>query len=162
MFGPVALATQSIILVSSSTTFQAPYALGLAAAVRVGNLLGESKGKRAAVAAHAAFLIAFLIGAGWRCGAHFPIRSWLTLAYSTMFLVFRDHWGKLFNDDPGTVSFLFSHFRDAECGSEVISLVSSILPLVALNQLMDGLSAVASGILRAQGRQGVGALINLV
>jgi MATE family multidrug resistance protein len=43
----------------------------------------------------------------------------------------------------------------------VINLVSSVLPLVALNQLVDGLSAVASGVLRAQGRQGVGALLNL-
>ena len=110
MFGPVVLASQSVLLVSTSTTFQAPYALSMAAAVRVGNLLGESKGKRAAVAAHAAFFIAFLVGIGWRCGAHFRIGSWLTLARSTMFLVFRENWGKLFNDDPGTVPSLFSHF----------------------------------------------------
>lgn len=32
--GPVALATQSVLLVSSSTTFQAPFALGVATAVR--------------------------------------------------------------------------------------------------------------------------------
>ena len=79
-----------------------------------------------------------------------------------MFLVFKDHWGKLFNDDPGMVPFLFSHFRDAHNGSEVIRLVSSILPLVALFQLMDGLAAVVAGILRAQGRQATGALLNVV
>ena len=45
---------------------------------------------------------------------------------------------------------------------EVIRLVSSILPLVSLFQLMDGLAAVVSGILRAQGRQTTGALLNLV
>ena len=45
---------------------------------------------------------------------------------------------------------------------EVIYLVSSILPLVSLFQLMDGLAAVVAGILRAQGRQTTGALLNLV
>jgi len=129
LLAPVVLATQSILLVSASTTFQAPYALSIAAAVRVGNLLGEAKGKRAAVATHASFFIAIFIAIGW----------------STMFLVFRNHWGKLFNHDP-----------------EVIRLVSSILPLVSLFQLMDGLAAVAAGILRAQGRQATGALLNLV
>jgi len=28
-----------------------------------------------------------------------------------MFFVFRKHWGKLFNDDPGMVPFLFSRFE---------------------------------------------------
>jgi MATE family multidrug resistance protein len=114
MFGPVVLASQSVLLASASTTFQAPYALSIAAAVRVGNLLGESKSNRAAVATHASFFIAFLIGIVWRCGTHFRILSWLTLVYSTMFLAFRNHWAKLFNDDPGTVPFLFSHFQGAE------------------------------------------------
>jgi len=79
-----------------------------------------------------------------------------------MFLVFKDHWGKLFNDDPGITPFLSSRFRDTDNDSEVIRLVSSILPLVALFQLMDGLAAVVAGILRAQGRQATGAVLNLV
>lgn len=66
LLGPVVLASQSVLLVSASTTFQAPYALSIAAAVRVGNLLGEAKGKRAAVATHASFFIAFFIAMGWR------------------------------------------------------------------------------------------------
>ena len=81
---------------------------------------------------------------------------------SAMFLVFKDHWGKLFNDDPGMASFLFSHFQDADNGSEVIRLVSSILPLVALFQVTDGLAAIVSGILRAQGRQATGAVLSLM
>ena len=81
---------------------------------------------------------------------------------STMFLVFKDHWGKLFNDDPGTASVLFSRFRDADNVSEVIQLVSFVLPLVALSQAMDGFSIVIAGIFRAQGRQVTGALINVV
>lgn len=67
LLGPTVLATQSVLLVSASTTFQAPYALSIAAAVRVGNLLGQAKGKRAAVATHASFFIAFFIAMGWRC-----------------------------------------------------------------------------------------------
>lgn len=33
---------------------------------------------------------------------------------STMFLVFRNHWAKLFNNDPGTIPPLTSPFRGAE------------------------------------------------
>jgi len=82
--------------------------------------------------------------------------------YSTMFLVFRNHWGKLFINDPGMAFSLSPTFAGTELGLEVIRLVSSILPLVSLFQLMDGLAAVVSGILRAQGRQATGALLNLV
>jgi len=79
-----------------------------------------------------------------------------------MFLVFRNRWGKLFNDDPGTITFLFTRFWDADHNSEVIHLVSSILPLVALSQLMDGMAAVVAGILCTQGRQATGAVLNFV
>lgn len=57
--------------------------------------------------------------------------------------------------------FLSRPVLDAKLGLEVIRLVSSILPLVSLFQLMDGLAAVVAGILRAQGRQATGALLNL-
>jgi len=40
--GPVALATQSVLLVSCSTTFQAPFALSVATAVRYAILCGKS------------------------------------------------------------------------------------------------------------------------
>ena len=36
---------------------------------------------------------------------------------------------------------------------EVVSLVASILPIVALFQIFDGVSAVTNGVLRARGRQ---------
>ena len=42
----------------------------------------------------------------------------------------------MFNDDP-----------------RVVSLVASVLPLVALFQVFDGLSETTAGILRARGRQ---------
>lgn len=44
--------------------------------------------------------------------------------------------------------------------SEVVSMVSSILPLCALFQVFDGTAAVAGGILRAQGKQLTGAVLN--
>ncbi|KAH9918955.1 MATE efflux family protein [Fomitopsis serialis] len=128
MLGPIALATQSVLLVSGSTTYQAPFALSVATSVRVGNLLGEEKAKRAGVAANAAILMSLAI----------------SLVWSAMFMIFRKSWAHLFNDDP-----------------EVVSLVASILPIVALFQVFDGLGGVTGGILRAVGKQFTGALLNL-
>ncbi|KAH6900841.1 mate-domain-containing protein [Coprinopsis sp. MPI-PUGE-AT-0042] len=128
LLGPVVLATQSVLLVSASMTFQAPFALGVATSVRIGNLLGEQKGTRAGVAARTSIFIALII----------------SLFTSSLFLVCRNFWGRLFNDDE-----------------EVVQLVATILPLVALFQVMDGIGAVTAGILRAVGKQFLGALLNL-
>ena len=76
--GPVPLATQSVLLSTVSTTFQAPYSLGVATSVRlvvipvilgacltilssIGNLLGEKKANRASVAANAAMLVSICV-----------------------------------------------------------------------------------------------------
>ncbi|KAL1941520.1 hypothetical protein VTO73DRAFT_6959 [Trametes versicolor] len=126
--GPTALATQSVLLVSASTTYQAPFALSVASSVRIGNLLGEENAKRAAVAAKCSILMSLVISTVW----------------STMFMVFRNSWAHLFNDDPA-----------------VVASVASILPLVALFQVFDGLSAITAGVLRAVGKQFTGALLNL-
>ncbi|PPQ68446.1 hypothetical protein CVT26_006033 [Gymnopilus dilepis] len=128
LLGPVALATQSVLLVSASTTFQAPFALSVATAVRIGNLLGEQKAKRAGAAANTSIVMAFMIA----------------LFSSTMFMVFRNQWAYIFNNDP-----------------EVVALVADILPLVALFQVFDGIAGVTGGILRAEGKQFLGALLNL-
>ncbi|KAG5352495.1 hypothetical protein C0989_002049 [Termitomyces sp. Mn162] len=53
-----------------------------------------------------------------------------------IFIIFKDNWAYLFNSDP-----------------DVVSLVASILPLVALFQVFDGNAAVTDGILRARGKQ---------
>ncbi|KAG6860467.1 hypothetical protein C0995_010758 [Termitomyces sp. Mi166 len=128
LLGPVALATQSVLLSSASTTFQAPFALSIATSVRIGNLLGEGNAKRAGIAANISIIMALA----------------LSTACSTMFIVFKDKWAYLFNGDP-----------------EVVSLVASILPLVALFQVFDGNAVVTDGILRARGKQVTGALLNL-
>lgn len=39
------------------------------------------------------------------------------------------------------------------CITEVVILVASIIPLVALFQVLDGLAGVTNGILRARGKQ---------
>lgn len=59
--GPVALATQSVLLVSASTAYNAPFALSVSAAVRIGNLLGEENARRAGIASNASLLIALVI-----------------------------------------------------------------------------------------------------
>ncbi|KAL5525226.1 ERC1_3 [Sanghuangporus sanghuang] len=126
--GPIALATQSVLLVSGSMTLQAPFSLSVAASVRIGNLLGERNAHRANIASKAALLVV----------------SAIEVTNSAILLVFRNKWGYLFNDD-----------------SEVVRLVASILPLVALYQIVDGLQVCCAGVLRARGKQATGALLNL-
>ncbi|KAM6496620.1 MATE efflux family protein [Amanita muscaria] len=128
LLGPVALATQSILVVSGTMAFQAPFALGIATSVRIGNLLGERKARRAQTASNAAILMGLIIAT----------------CLSTMFIVFRDRWAYMFNNDP-----------------EVVSLVRKILPILALFQIFDSNAAVTAGILRAKGWQFVGALLNI-
>ncbi|KAI9510175.1 MATE efflux family protein [Russula earlei] len=128
LLGPTALAAQSVLLVSASTTYQAPFALSVATSVRIGNLLGEQNAYRAGVVANVSMILALGI-AGFT---------------SSMFLIFRNKWGYLFNNDPN-----------------VVRIVASILPLAALFQVFDGLSGVTAGILRARGKQFTGALLNL-
>lgn len=147
----MALACQSVLLVSASTTFQAPFALSVAASVRIGNLLGEKNGVRAAFTARASILMGIAIALLWRYAQ--PSNSIFSLTFSlstpmcfrsTMFMVFRTKWAYIFNDDP-----------------DVVVQVASILPVVALFQVFDGMSAVTGGILRAMGKQFTGALLNL-
>ncbi|KAF7348491.1 RNA helicase [Mycena venus] len=90
LLGPVSLATQSILLSSASTTYQAPFALSVATSVRIGNLLGEFNSKRAKVAANTSILMALA----------------LSMIFSAMFMVFRKSWAYLFNDDEVVVELV--------------------------------------------------------
>lgn len=126
--GATALAAQSVLLVSASTAYQAPFALGVATTVRIGNLLGSGHGKKARIAAETSMVLSLMVA----------------LCLSTLLLVFRKRWGYIFNNDE-----------------EVITLVSGIMPLVALFQIVDGMSAVTGGALRARGKQSLGALVNV-
>ncbi|ELU44308.1 multidrug/Oligosaccharidyl-lipid/Polysaccharide flippase [Rhizoctonia solani AG-1 IA] len=140
--GPVPLAAQSVLLTSSSTAFQTPYSLGMATTVRVGNLLGSGQAQMAKLAAETAIGMSLIIALTLRYGS---IIYW-TLPQSkghhhpsTIFMTFRTNWGYLFNNDEN-----------------VASLVASVLPLVALFQVVDGATAVSDGVLRARGMLGLG------
>ncbi|KAF9059686.1 mate-domain-containing protein [Rhodocollybia butyracea] len=128
LLGPTALAAQSVLLVSCSTTYQAPFALGVATSVRIGQLLGLGHPRLAKIAAHASILLGLAV----------------SLIFSSIFWVWRKQWAYLFNNDE-----------------DVAKMVASILPLVALFQVFDGNAGITGGILRARGKQGTGALLNL-
>lgn len=77
---------------------------------------------------------------------------------SILFLVFRHEWSYLFNSDPGMSFISYAATRkdvefDTNYPVEVVSLVASILPLVALFQVFDGATAITGGIFRARGKQ---------
>ncbi|KAF8322159.1 MATE efflux family protein [Clavulina sp. PMI_390] len=127
--GPTSLASQSILTESASTTFQFPFSLSVAASVRIGNHLGAGDALRAKVATHVSLLIALGMG----------------LILSTIFLVFKDSWALLFNDDP-----------------RVAQRVAQVMPILALFQIFDGLCGVTSGVLRSRGKQGLGAILQFV
>ncbi|KAF9059682.1 mate-domain-containing protein [Rhodocollybia butyracea] len=128
LLGPTALAAQSVLLVSCSTTYQAPFALGVATSVRIGQLLGLGRPRLAKIAAYASIVLGLVV----------------SLIFSSIFWVWRKQWAYLFNDDE-----------------DVAKMVASILPLVALFQVFDGNAAITGGTLRAKGKQGTGALLNL-
>ncbi|KAJ7669264.1 MATE efflux family protein [Mycena polygramma] len=90
LLGPVSLATQSILLSSASTTYQAPFALSVATSVRIGNLLGEFNSARAKVASNTSIYMALAI----------------SMVFSAMFMGFRHSWAYLFNDDPVVVELV--------------------------------------------------------
>ncbi|QRV82158.1 MATE efflux family protein [Ceratobasidium sp. AG-Ba] len=126
--GPLALASQSVLLVSSSIAYQTPFSLGLATSVRVGNMLGSGQAKRAKLAAETAIGMSFITA----------------IIQSSIFLIFRHNWARLFNNDD-----------------KVVALVASVLPLVALFQIVEGATCVTDGVLRARGMFLFGALVNV-
>ncbi|KAG9313750.1 mate-domain-containing protein [Chiua virens] len=128
LLGPTALAAQSVLISTVSSTFQAPFALSVATSVRIGNLLGEKHATRAGSAANAAVVLSIL----------------LALFQSGILLIFRERWGYMFNSD-----------------AEVVMLVAAVIPVLALVQIFDQWAAVISGILRARGKQTLGATINI-
>ncbi|RSH91040.1 hypothetical protein EHS25_010216 [Saitozyma podzolica] len=128
LLGPTTLAAQSVLLSTASTFFQVPASLGIASAVRCGNLLGAGRGWEAKWASRASLFLS--VG--------------FALVNSTLCIIFRKNWGYLFNSDP-----------------EVVAIVASIMPYIALFQIADGVAATAGSILRSLGLHTTGALINL-
>ncbi|KAG6333588.1 hypothetical protein ID866_5504 [Astraeus odoratus] len=88
--GPVPLASQSVLISTCGTFFQAPYALSIATSVRIGNLLGEKNAKRAAVVFKASCLLVVFLAS----------------FYSSTLIIFRHSWGYLFNNDPEVIQLV--------------------------------------------------------
>ncbi|KAK7031277.1 ethionine resistance protein [Paramarasmius palmivorus] len=86
----VVLAAQSVLVVTSSSTWQAPFAISIAASIRIGNLLGERKATRAGAAAKASILLGLVV-AGVFCAILF---------------IFRTRWSYLFNKDPNVAALV--------------------------------------------------------
>lgn len=67
VLGPVALAVNSILLSFSSILFQIPQSMGIATAVRVGNLLGAGRPYEARLAAVLALILSVITSGFNRC-----------------------------------------------------------------------------------------------
>ncbi|KAJ3887100.1 multidrug/Oligosaccharidyl-lipid/Polysaccharide flippase [Lentinula edodes] len=137
----VVLACQSILVVTSSTTWQAPYALGIAASIRIGNLLGERDDLRAGAAAKGVLVVG-IVTAGVISRQHPLFNAFRNP--SVLLLVFRHSFAYMFNNDP-----------------DVVSMVASITPILAVCQIFDGTAGITSGILRARSKQVMGAVLNI-
>lgn len=90
LLGSTALAAQSVLLSTCATLYQFPAALGVAASVRVGNLLGAGRAWEAKWAARASFIIA----------------TGFALFNSFICIIFRHQWGYMFNGDPEVVTMV--------------------------------------------------------
>lgn len=127
--GTIPLAAQSVIMTSDQVMNTVPFGVGVAASARVGNLLGARNSKGAARAANTAAWLSMILGA-------------LILA---ILLGTKDHFAKIFNDDPA-----------------VVKLTAEVIPYVALFQIADGLNGSCGGSLRGMGRQHIGAIVNIL
>ncbi|KAK3809517.1 MAG: mate-domain-containing protein [Benniella sp.] len=127
--GTVSLAAQSIVVQTSGLLYTVPFGISIAASNRVGNLIGLGDALSAKVASRVSIALAIIFG----------------LINSTVLIIFKDSWGRLFIDDV-----------------DVVKTVALILPLVSLYQVGDGLAGVGGGVLRGVGLQHLGAYLNLI
>ena len=128
--GTTALASQSVLLITSSVTYQLPYGAAVAASVRVGNMLGAGNLPEARRATHASLLLAFAIG----------------LLNSSLVFVARHQWGYLFSSDPvvvrlvATVLPIVALFQLADC---ICGIAAGILRGCGRQSLSAGINLTA-------------------
>ncbi|ERF68291.1 hypothetical protein EPUS_02747 [Endocarpon pusillum Z07020] len=127
--GTIPLASQSVIMTADQVMNTIPFGVGVAASARVGNMLGSRNARGAARSANTAAWLSMFLGV-------------LVLA---VLLGTRNHFAKIFNDDP-----------------QVVQLTAEVLPYVALFQIADGLNGSCGGSLRGMGRQHIGAAVNII
>lgn len=90
MLGTTALAAQSVLLVICSLTYQLPLSVSVAAAVRIGNLLGAKQPAWAAVSTRTVMVAALVCG----------------LLNSSAMILFRNQWGWMFSSDAELVAMI--------------------------------------------------------
>lgn len=90
LLGTTPLAAQSVLLVCSSIFYQQPFAISVAAAVRVGNLLGARKPRDAQISSYAG------VGLSLACG----------VVNSSLIMIFRDPIARLFSTDQVVIDLL--------------------------------------------------------
>ncbi|WBW75504.1 MatE family transmembrane transporter [Schizosaccharomyces osmophilus] len=103
------------------------------------------------VAAAAATRVGNLIGAGNTKLAKLStyvavsVAALIGLCITSLMVIFRNHWAYLFTSDK-----------------DVVQLVAKLVPLCALMNIADNTQCVAGGVLRGQGRQRIGGIVNFV
>ncbi|KAJ1743965.1 ethionine resistance protein [Coemansia sp. RSA 1086] len=127
VFGPTSLAAQACMFSAMALTYQAPAAIGSAAATRIGNSLGLSRHRRARYSAHVAIAMGYVLGIG----------------SSILLFACRKNWGYLYTRDQA-----------------VAELCAQLMPYFAAVQTYDGMNGLTSGILRALGKQKLGAMLS--
>lgn len=90
LLGTTPLAAQSVLLVCSSITYQQPFAISVAVAVRVGNLLGALKPRDAKISSNAGMVLSLLSG----------------VFNSSLILIFRRPIASAFSEDPEVIELL--------------------------------------------------------
>lgn len=90
LLGPIPLASQSVLLITTSIFYQTAFASSSAAAVRMGNLVGANQPQRARLAARVS--VVYGIGLGF-----------INMA---ILLVNKSKWGRLFSNDNKVVDLV--------------------------------------------------------
>ncbi|CCG82375.1 Uncharacterized transporter C4B3.13 [Taphrina deformans PYCC 5710] len=116
-----------------STTGSLTYQIPFAVAVGISSRVGNLLGAGLAGPARTATLVGVVLSGMIGC------------LVGTAIFALRYDWGRLFSDD-----------------FEVVTLAARLLPLCALFNLADCIQVITAGILRGQGRQHIGGILNLV
>lgn len=147
-FGSAHLAAQSIIVTVTSTTFNIPFPLSIAASTRVANLIGARLSGAARTSAKVV-----------RPPHHSPHNHPMPQTNTSQALAAGLLVG-LFNLTLlSTLRFRLPYLFTRD--DDVAAIVSQVLPICAVLQVFDSLAAISHGLLRGIGRQRVGTYTNL-
>lgn len=127
VLGDTEVAAHTAALSAASVAFMVPLGVSSAASTRVGNLVGAGQDWRRAG------FVSVVLGA-----------SLMTLS-ATVFLLFPEWVGRMYNQDP-----------------TVILLIASVLPIAACFQWFDGTQVVSFGVLRGLGDTRTPMLFNVL